>query len=157
MSDYLSAEYSEDRRPYTDYPEKLCAQLFRMFQMKAGMKMLEAGCGRGEFLSHFRDLGLDVCGIDASPSAAEYPHGIPVSVCDIEKKGIPYEDESFDVVYSKSLIEHFNDPEIFIREACRALKPGGMLLTLVPDWESNYKIYFTTILTAHLFQRHLLN
>ncbi len=142
MSDYLSAEYSKDRRPYTAYPEKLCAWLFRTFRMKAGMKMLEAGCGRGEFLSHFKNLGLEVCGIDASPAAAEYVHGIPVSICDIEKERIPFDDESFDIVYSKSLIEHFIDPEKFVGEAYRVLKPGGMLLTLVPDWESNYKIYF---------------
>jgi len=29
-----------------------------------------------------------------------------------------------------------------MKEAFRVLKPGGLFLSLVPDWESNYKIYF---------------
>ena len=39
-------------------------------------------------------------------------------------------------------MEHLNNPDIFLREAHRILKPGGMILCLIPDWESNYKTYF---------------
>ena len=39
-------------------------------------------------------------------------------------------------------MEHLNHPDIFLREAYRVLKPGGMILCLIPDWESNYKTYF---------------
>jgi SAM-dependent methyltransferase len=49
---------------------------------------------------------------------------------------------TFDVIYSKSFIEHLYYPEKYLEEAYRVLKPNGMFLTLVPDWESNYKIYF---------------
>jgi cyclopropane fatty-acyl-phospholipid synthase-like methyltransferase len=57
MADYLSVVYDEGSHPYTDYPSKLCAYLFQAFQMKAGMKMLEPGCGRGEFLRNFKKTG----------------------------------------------------------------------------------------------------
>ncbi len=60
----------------------------------------------------------------------------------VEKEKLPFDDNSFDILFSKSFIEHLSDPSNYLDEAFRVLKPGGMLLTLVPDWESNYKIYF---------------
>ena len=53
---YLSVVYDEKSHPYSDYPKKLCAYLFQSFGFKEGMKMLEPGCGRGEFLKNFKDL-----------------------------------------------------------------------------------------------------
>jgi SAM-dependent methyltransferase len=142
MSNYLSIEYDANKRPFTDYPGQLCAHLFQRFGMRSGMKFLEPGCGRCEFLQHFKRLGLDAYGVDICPEASSFQTAIPVSIANIEKEGIPFPDSTFDVVYSKSLLEHFFDPETYFREAYRVLKPGGLLLTLVPDWESNYKIYF---------------
>lgn len=142
MTAYLKVVYNEKERPYTDYPEKLCRYLFQVFQMAPGMKFLEAGCGRGEFLNHFKNLGLDVSGVDISNEAPGFQPNIAIRVCDIEKDGTPYPNDTFDIIYSKSLIEHFYYPERYMKEAYRILKPGGILLTLVPDWESNYKIYF---------------
>ncbi len=142
MSNYLKVVYNEKDRPYTDYPQKLCNYLFQIFKMAQGMKFIEAGCGRGEFLDNFKKLGLDVSGVDVSNEAPEFQSGITIKVCDIEKEVIPYPDETFDIVYSKSMIEHLYYPERYMKEAYRILKRGGLLLTLVPDWESNYKIYF---------------
>lgn len=139
---YLSVIYDEKSHPYTDYPKKLCAFLFQSFELKEGMKMLEPGCGRGEFLGNFKDLGLDVYGIDISPEAKEFSDKFPVEVCDIENEKLPFQDNSFDVIYSKSFIEHLYYPERFLTEAYRVLKPGGKFITLVPDWEANYKTYF---------------
>ena len=139
---YLSVAYDEKSHPYTDYPKKLCAYLFQSFELKEGMKMLEPGCGRGEFLKNFKELGLDVHGVDISTEAQEYAENFPVEVCDIESEKLPFEDDTFDVIYSKSFIEHLYYPERYLEEAFRVLKPGGILITLTPDWESNYKIYF---------------
>ena len=139
---YLSVVYDEKSHPYSDYPKKLCAYLFQSFGFKEGMRMLEPGCGRGEFLTNFKDLGLDVVGVDASPEAIEFADGLDIKLCDIENEKLPFDDNTFDVIYSKSFIEHLYYPEKYLDEAYRVLKPNGMLLTLVPDWESNYKIYF---------------
>ena len=106
------------------------------------MKMLEPGCGRGEFLSHFQNLGLDVVGVDISEEAQDFGHDFKVKICDVENENLPFDSDTFDVIYSKSFIEHLYYPEKYLKEAYRVLKPGGLLLTLVPDWESNYKTYF---------------
>lgn len=142
MSDYVKVVYNDESRPRTDYPARLARHLFERFGMKPGMSLLEAGCGRGEFLSNFAALGLKASGVDISPEAAKAAPHLDIRVCDIENAPLPHADDTFDVVYSKSFIEHLHAPEKFFREARRVLKPGGMLVTLVPDWESCYKIYF---------------
>jgi ubiquinone/menaquinone biosynthesis C-methylase UbiE len=139
---YLSVVYDEGSRPYTEYPKQLCHYLFQSFGLKKGMKMLEPGCGRGEFLSNFKELGLEVHGVDISDEADTYAKGFTVKVCDVENDLLPFDDNTFDVLFSKSFIEHLHNPGKYLEEAFRVLKPGGQLLTLAPDWESNYKIYF---------------
>ena len=139
---YLSVVYDEKSHPYNNYPNKLCTYLFQYFGLKKGMKMLEPGCGRGEFLNNFKEMGLDVVGVDISPEATTYDNGLEVKLCDVENELLPFEDNTFDVIYSKSFIEHLYYPERYLIEAYRVLKPNGILLTLVPDWESNYKTYF---------------
>jgi len=142
MSDYVKVVYNDQNRPRTDYPERLAKHLFEAFAMRPGMTLLEVGCGRGEFLGNFAKLGLKVNGVDISPEAKRQNLDLRIEICDIEHSMLPHADCSFDIVYSKSFIEHLRDPEKYFREALRVLKPGGILLTLVPDWESNYKIYF---------------
>ena len=58
------------------------------------------------------------------------------------KRKLPFDDNSIDIVYSKSFIEHLHYPERYLEEAYRVLKPNGIFLTLTPDWQSNYKIFF---------------
>jgi len=104
--------------------------------------MLEPGCGRGEILKNFKELGLEVVGMDISPEATKFDNGLDVKLCDIENEALPFDDNTFDVIYSKSFIEHLYYPERYLEEAYRVLKPNGILLTLTPDWEVNYKKYF---------------
>ena len=139
---YLSVVYDDKSHPYTDYPKQLCAYLFQSLKLKKGMEMLEPGCGRGEFIDNFKKLGLNVVGVDISPEAANYDNDLDVKLCDVEREELPFKDNTFDVIFSKSFIEHLHYPDRYLEEAYRVLKPGGMLVTLVPDWESNYKTYF---------------
>lgn len=161
MSDYLNIAYDVKSHPYTTYPAKLCYYLFNHFGMKPGMKFLEPGCGRGEFLLNFRNLGLECYGLDLSPRAKEFLPEIPISIADVEKEPLPFEDDTFDVIYNKSFLEHLREPDRFLKEAFRILKPNGLLLCLVPDWESNYKTYyddfthrtpFTSVSLADIFR-----
>lgn len=142
MSDYLKVVYSEENTPYTDYPKELAKYLYEAFDMREKTTLLEIGCGRGEMLRNFKDLGLEVQGIDLSPEAPSFNKDIKIKVGNVEEEQLPYEDNSFDIIYSKSVLEHFYYPERYMREAYRVLKPNGVLVTLVPDWESCYKIYF---------------
>ena len=142
MNNYLKVIYDEESHPYTTYPMELCTHLFKKYKMKKGMRLLEPGCGRGEFLLNFKNLGMEVFGLDLSEEAQSFSKDIELSICNLECDDIPYPDNYFDIIYSKSFLEHLRSPDNYLKECYRVLKPGGTLLTLVPDWESNYKIYF---------------
>ena len=122
MSDYIEVVYSENNKPKTDYPDKLAGYLFNKFGMQKGQKILEPGCGRGEFLNGFRKMGMDVYACDLSPQAGEDLGGTEVKQTDIENESLPYGDNFFDVVYSKSLLEHFWKPDHYLKEVKRILQ-----------------------------------
>jgi 2-polyprenyl-3-methyl-5-hydroxy-6-metoxy-1,4-benzoquinol methylase len=143
MQNYLDVVYSKEKRPYTDYPSQMCKNLFDRFAMKKGDRLLDIGCGRGDFTKAFKDLGLQVAGIDREQGDSELLQGIDVRIQkDLENDAFPFEDNSFDVVFSKSVIEHVRTPDTFMKEQLRVLKPGGRLITMTPDWHTQMFIFY---------------
>lgn len=63
------------------------------------------------------------------------------------RKGIPYPDSSFDVVYHSHLLEHFprQFAPSFLRECHRVLKPGGLIRVAVPDLEKIVRLYIEAL------------
>jgi ubiquinone/menaquinone biosynthesis C-methylase UbiE len=140
--DYINVIYDESNKPLTEYPYKLTNYLFKKFKIMKGSKLLDVGCGRGEFLNGFIEMGVNGHGVDQTDSAKSYCPKAEISQADIENEGLPYPDNTFDVVFSKSVIEHFHNPDILIKETYRCLKPGGLIITMAPSWEYNHRIYF---------------
>jgi len=140
--DYVDVIYSEVDRPLTEYPRKLATYLYKRYGLKTKDNFLDIGCGRGEFLKGFIGCGVRGYAVDQSMAALRYCPEAELRNSDIENDGIPYPDNFFDVVYSKSVIEHFHYPERLIKEMHRVLKPGGLAITLCPSWEYNYRTYF---------------
>ena len=141
-SDYVDVTYSEIDYPFTQYPSKLAKYLTDRYALSEGSRLLEVGCGRGETLKGFIDAGLVGHGVDLSPVASKYFPELELKITDLEHNRIPHDDESFDVVYSKSLIEHFYHPERIVRDMFRVLRPGGVLIALTPDWDVNYRMFY---------------
>ena len=139
---YVEVIYNEQDRPLTSYPDKLARYLFDRYGLKSGQALLDIGCGRGEFLRGFINCGAQGFGVDRSTAAQKYCPQAELRTADLENDPLPYSDNTFDVVYSKSVIEHFYYPERLVQEMFRVLKPGGLIITLCPDWEFNYRIYF---------------
>ena len=54
---YLETVYNDNLRPITDYPSKFIKYLIKRFNLKKIKKILEIGCGRGEFLNEFYQSG----------------------------------------------------------------------------------------------------
>ncbi|MDG1900744.1 MAG: class I SAM-dependent methyltransferase [Bacteroidales bacterium] len=142
---YLETRYDLSRRPKSEYPDKLIQYLMNRFSLRKGMKILEVGSGRGEFLYAFQKQGLICSGVDIDSTAKSFYEGIDISILDVTKEKFPFADNSFDVVYHKSVIEHMYSPEHMMIETHRILKPGGKLIVLTPDWSSQMHVFYEDI------------
>lgn len=141
-SDYVSVRYDERRVPKTGYPFLLASYLFDRFGLKKGDKILEIGCGRGEVLAAFQKLGLDCRGLDLSDYSVDSLKEFNVKKNDVSREPLPFEAETFDVVYHKSLIEHLPSPENLMKETLRVLRAGGRVIVLTPDWGSQMRVFY---------------
>ena len=142
QNDYVSIIYDEKRTPKTDYPKQLIKYLSKRFDLQGNMKLLELGCGRGDFLFEFQKFGFECKGLDRDESSAKNEYGLEVKLCDLTNDVFPYDDDFFDVVCHKSVLEHMYDPENLMKETMRVLKPGGKLIILTPDWHTQWKNFF---------------
>ena len=120
-----------------EYPYLLARWLLENVYKKDG-RLLDLGCGRGEHLAAFARLGFDVAGVDVSPRAAEHDKGDRVKVADLERDPLPFPPNSFDFVFSKSVIEHMRHPICLLSKALEALGPGGTAVIMTPSWAHTY-------------------
>ena len=120
-------------------------------------KFLDVGCGAGTLLSM---IGGEVekHGVDVLPRAHEMPPGVAYLRHDV-KAGLPYPEETFDVVHSSEFIEHLEDTESFLRECRRVLKTGGRLVVSTPnlhywrngiEWFLGNQFYFVDYCSGQL-------
>lgn len=161
-NNYINVIYNEKDRPFTKYPNQLIDYIITRFEIKEGSQILELGCGRGEFLNEFKKKNMKVTGIDLS-NYAKVKFDIDVIICDLSANIVPLENDTFDVVFSKSFIEHFYFPEKIFSDANRLLKPSGKFINLTPEWDYVYKNFYedythrTPFTKASCRDIHLIN
>jgi ubiquinone/menaquinone biosynthesis C-methylase UbiE len=114
---------TEEER-YSTYPWLYEAAEFRKHQ---GDKVLEVGCGTGSDLLQFAKLGALATGIDLTTKRVDLARrrvGDRAVVYEAGARRLPFEDESFDYVYSHGVLHHSDEPEQIVREMFRVLRPG---------------------------------
>lgn len=110
-------------------------------QETRGKRLLEFGCARSTWLPYFAtEFGLEVSGIDYSQAGCEQARAIlrranvPGEITRADFFTPPEElREQFDFGISFGVAEHFQDTAACIAAFARFLKPGGRLLTVVPN------------------------
>lgn len=110
----------------------------RLVELGAFGRMLDIGTGPGHIplLVAGRIPECAIVGVDLSQNMleiaerhrAESSVGARVEFRLANAKGLPFEDRSFDAVFSNTILHHIPDPAPFIREAWRVLRPGGVFL-----------------------------
>jgi len=96
-------------------------------------RLLDVGCGAGEWLLKMRERGWSVEGCDFDRHAVEVARqsGLKVECGPLEKQNYPA--NSFDAVTLNHVIEHIPDPHHILAECFRILKPGGKLVLFTPN------------------------
>lgn len=109
---------------------------FAVARIDDGARVLDVACGDGvlgEML--IRDKRCVVVGLDVSPYARECAaaRGVIAYECDISIDRFPVEDGTFDAATLLCCLEHVFDPGHALREAARAVRPGGKLFVTLPN------------------------
>jgi SAM-dependent methyltransferase len=101
-----------------------------IFPLLRNLKVLDLGCGTGEYLQHF---GQDSLGLDISPKNLDKAkkEGLRVKKCDLQN---PINvKEKFDAVFISHLLEHMENPIELLRFANSCLKDNGILVLSIPN------------------------
>lgn len=117
-------------------------------------KILEIGCGHGDNLKFFTDLGYETWGTESNPVrvAACRQRGLRVFRCGVDSlKGVD-EQGPFDFIYSSHVLEHVINVDRQISQISTILRPGGFIYIETPDLSGESLIYQThTIFHVHTF------
>ncbi len=134
--------YNKDRAK--SFNEKLVDNIFCLDQGKhpngtnKNLRILEIGCGAGDILKILQNKFV--------------AEGIDREV-DLNKDTLPFFSNTFNVVFTKSTIEHVQNTDHMLSEIKRVLKPGGWVIILCPSWEYNYRDYYNDYTHIKPFHR----
>lgn len=104
---------------------------FAEFERWAGKRVLEVGVGLGTDFVRFVRAGADAVGIDLTEAAVAAvrerlrQEGLEAEVRTGDAEALPFEDESFDLVYSYGVLHHTPDTARAVAEVRRVLRPDG--------------------------------
>ncbi len=131
-----------------DHSQQVSPQFFvdKLYERgPKGRKVLDLGCGRGKSVDLFRrwdpDVewhGADVAlspGVDARMRSGQRFHIF-------DGMTLPFEDKSFDIVFSEQVFEHVRYPETLMAELCRVLVVGGAFIGSVSYLEPYHSLSY---------------
>lgn len=116
-------------------------------ELPPGSKVLDAGCGGGEFSIGLADAGYRIFGCDLNESGVHHAQGLGIGQFAVhslyENLTGPFGEADFDAIVCVEVIEHLYSPNTFALRAYEALRPGGILVITTPYWG-----YFKNIVLA---------
>lgn len=134
--------YSSKLGSFVDEVETSLA--FRMFKAKEGMKILDIGCGTGNFSFKLAKMGCKVVGVDISDEMLSIAKekaerdGIEIEFYNMDVYDLDFTDESFDAAFSMAAFESIREPERAINEIFRVVKEKGSILVGTINGESKW-------------------
>jgi SAM-dependent methyltransferase len=113
------------------FHDSLYRDLIRKY-LRPGQRVLDAGCGR--YLRFCRELSdtASVVGIDME-TVLETDNGAAPFAVRGDVGRLPFPSDHFDMVISRSVVEHLEDPPAVFREFARVLRPGGKAVVITPN------------------------
>jgi ubiquinone/menaquinone biosynthesis C-methylase UbiE len=132
---------------YNPDDDKKSLVLSWFFKLQKKSKILEAGCGTGNYVVSLTKMGHNVIGIDIDPErvnkAKDYMKKYRIDTDKIrigDLTRLPFKDNSFDAVFCHGVIEHIEVSEKAVSEISRVLKKGGYAMISVPNRYTSFTI-----------------
>lgn len=117
-----------------------------------GHRVLEVGAGRGSLSSYFSDAGYNCTLVDISAKVISVAqeifkkNNLKAEFHIADAHSLPFDDGTFDIVFSIGLLEHFEKVEEIIKEQLRILTKNGLFIAyIVPHYDNNVQIDFNWI------------
>lgn len=117
-------------------------------------KLLDVGCGTGQFIAHMQGLGYQVVGVE--PDARARQKAVATSRASIlpNLNSVP-SGMRFDVITLWHVLEHTPELQTSFRQLRNLLVPGGYLIVAIPDRESWDAQHYGPFWAAYDVPRHL--
>ena len=122
--------------------------LYAYLQPHKGLKLLDIGCGTGQYALELAGLGLEVNGIDISAAmlsqaqAKTEKAGLTVDLRVGDALKLPFGEQTFDLVLSVTALEFVPALPAALQEAFRVLKAGGRLVVGLIAKNSPWEQYY---------------
>ena len=104
--------------------------------VQPGKRYLDIGCGSGELVAAISRLGVQAEGVEPSRDAVESARRVGLKVHCGVLHDANYPEASFDILSMFHVLEHVPKPAEVLVECRRILKPGGLLVIGVPNFDS---------------------
>ena len=106
-----------------------------------GSRILDVGCGTGNFTKKLLCLGFDVVGLEPDEKMRKKAIKKGLKCVEGVAESIPFEDNSFDAVISIAAIEFFQDKIKALNEMLRVARKGGkvVIATITGQWAKYYE------------------
>jgi ubiquinone/menaquinone biosynthesis C-methylase UbiE len=107
-------------------------------------RILEVGCGTGHWLAYLQPVARHAYGLDASAGMLHQAQQQPrdLNLARGYARHLPYESNSFNLVFCVNAIHHFAEPQAFVEEAFRILGWGGVLAIAGSDPHRQHNTWY---------------
>lgn len=139
-------------------------RLFPFDRYPPGSRVLEIGCGMGTMAECWARRGVAMTAVDLNPTSIAQTRarfalrGLTGDIREADARSLPFEDASFDYVYSWGVLHHSPDLARSIGELFRVLRPGGGFGVMLYHRRSFLMLYTIDYLQGFLHrERAFLN
>ena len=101
---------------------------------RAGARVLDIGCGVGQVVARMTEAGAEAHGVDVSEPNIQRAREFCPRCQLYDGRRLPFPDQYFASVGSLNVLEHVDEPELFVQEAVRVCEVGGRVVLSSPNF-----------------------